>query len=243
MIGLVHLKVIKVRNFQACLNLINLTFFLFSIGAVWGVALNSEASKAATAAGDFQAILWDALTGTQLHAYTHKHVVKTVDFTSDDHYLVTGSNEKLLRIFDLNNYNAEPKILTGHTGSIKQAIFLTNNKLVASIADDRTLRFWDSNSGQLIKKFDLTDHATSLEETPDGEIITISYGNKVSFWSANTLEKLNEFTIPTMVYSASLHVDKKSFVCGGEDFKVYKYDYETGKELGLLFDLSLLFQI
>lgn len=201
-------------------------------GAVWGVALNSEATKAATAAGDFQAILWDALTGTQLHTYTHKHVVKTVDFTSDDRYLVTGSNEKLLRIFDLNNYNAEPKVLAGHTGSIKQAIFLANNKLVASIADDRSLRFWETNGGQLVKKIDLTDHATSLEETADGEVLTISYGNKVSFWSANSLEKVKEYTIPTQVYSASLHSDKKSFVCGGEDFKVYKYDFESGKELG-----------
>jgi len=201
-------------------------------GAVWGVALNSEATKAATAAADFLAIYWDALSGSQLHSFTHKHVVKTVDFSSDDRQLVTGSNEKLLRIFDLNNYDAEPKVLSGHTGSIKQAIFLNNtNKIVASIAEDRTLRFWDSNSGHLIKKIDLSDNATSLEQSVDGEMLTISYGKTVSFWNTNTLGKLNEFTIPTMVNSASLHLDKRSFVCGGEDFKIYKFDYETGKEL------------
>lgn len=175
------------------------------------------------------------MTGDQLHSFTHNHVVKTVDFTSNDHQLVTGSNEKLLRIFDLNNYNAEPKLLTGHTGSLKQAIFLMNNKLVASIAEDRSLRFWESNSGKLVKKIDLIDHATSLEQTADGEIITISYGKNVSFWNANNLEKLKEFTVPTSVNSASLHPDKKSFVCGGEDFKIYKFDFETGKELGSLF--------
>lgn len=194
--------------------------------------MNSEATKAATAAADFQAILWDALSGEQLHSFMHKHVVKTVDFSSDDQQLVTGSNEKLLRIFDLNNYNSEPKILSGHTGLIKQAIFLPNNKIIASIAEDRCIRFWESNSGQLIKKVDLSDHATSLEESADGEMITISYGKNVSFWSANTLEKIKEFTLPTMVNSASLHFDKKSFVCGGQDFKIYKLDYESGRELG-----------
>lgn len=132
----------------------------------------------------------------------------------------------------MNNYDAEPKLLTGHTGFIKQAIFLKSNKIVASIADDRSLRFWESNSGQLVKKIDLSDHATSLEQTADGEVITMSYGKNVSFWSASTLEKVKEYTVPTMVNSASLHLDKKSFVCGGEDFKIYKFDFDTGKELG-----------
>lgn len=71
-------------------------------GAVWGVALNSQATLAATAAADFQAIVWDALSGSVKHSLAHKHIVKTVDFSSDDSLLVTGSNEKLLRIFDLN---------------------------------------------------------------------------------------------------------------------------------------------
>lgn len=200
-------------------------------GAIFGVSLNSEATRAATAAADFQAILWDALDGNQLHSFMHKHVVKTVDFSSDNKQLVTGSNEKLLRIFDLNNYNSDPKIMSGHTGLIKQAIFLPNNRIIASIAEDRCIRFWESNSGQLIKKVDLNDHATSLEESADGEMITISYGKNVSFWNANTLEKVKEFTLPTIVHSASLHPDKKSFVCGGQDFKIYKLDYESGREL------------
>lgn len=72
-------------------------------GAVWGVALNSGATLAATAAADFQSIIWDALSGTEKHSFSHKHIVKTVDFSSDDSLLLTGSNEKLLRIFDLNN--------------------------------------------------------------------------------------------------------------------------------------------
>jgi serine-threonine kinase receptor-associated protein len=75
-------------------------------GAVWGVALNSQATLAATAAADFQAIVWDALSGSVKHSFAHKHIVKTVDFNSNDSLLVTGSNEKLLRIFDLNRPDA-----------------------------------------------------------------------------------------------------------------------------------------
>ena len=46
------------------------------------------------------------------------------------------------------------------------------------------------------------------------------------------MEKLKEFEAPTQVNSSSLNIPQKVFVCGGEDFKMYKYDYETGEELG-----------
>lgn len=47
-----------------------------------------------------------------------------------------------------------------------------------------------------------------------------------------SLEKIREVTIPTQVNSASLHPDKTIFVCGGEDLKMYKFDYSSGCEIG-----------
>jgi len=50
--------------------------------------------------------------------------------------------------------------------------------------------------------------------------------------------------VPTQVNSASLHPDCTIFVCGGEDFKMYKFDYNTGAELGknlFIFHDSVIF--
>lgn len=59
-----------------------------------------------------------------------------------------------------------------------------------------------------------------------------------------SLSKVNEVTVPTLVNTASLHRDKTMFVCGGEDLKMYKFDYNTGKEIGKCddfeFQLSVL---
>lgn len=38
------------------------------------------------------------------------------------------------------------------------------------------------------------------------------------------------FDLPTNVFQ-----EKNIFVCGGEDFKMYKYDYLTGNEIGKRF--------
>lgn len=89
-------------------------------GAVWGVDLNRNATKAATGAADFSAKVWNALSGEEELTLTHKHIVKSVNFSADSESLVTCSNDKLLRIFDLQHHE-EPKItFTGHTsGGVK----------------------------------------------------------------------------------------------------------------------------
>ena len=75
-------------------------------GAVWGVALSQDASKAASGAADFIAKVWDAVTGEEIYSFQHQHIVKCVAFSPDGNLLATGSNEKLLRIYDLNNPTA-----------------------------------------------------------------------------------------------------------------------------------------
>lgn len=50
--------------------------------------------------------------------------------------------------------------------------------------------------------------------------------NSIPFFCS--YEKIREVEIPCIVYSASLLLDKKIFVCGGEDFKLYKFNSETG---------------
>ena len=50
--------------------------------------------------------LWDAEKGEELQTFAHKHIVKSVNFNKDGTLLLTGSNEKLLRVFDLGKPDA-----------------------------------------------------------------------------------------------------------------------------------------
>ena len=50
--------------------------------------------------------MWDAVNGEELHSFEHKHIVKSVDFSSDSKNLLTGSNEKQLKVFDLEKPEA-----------------------------------------------------------------------------------------------------------------------------------------
>ncbi len=76
--------------------------FIGHKGAVWGATLTGNAELAATAGSDFTAKLWDANTGAELQTFEHKHIVRSVDFSSiNKEWLLTGSNEKLIKIYDV----------------------------------------------------------------------------------------------------------------------------------------------
>ncbi|CAG2121587.1 unnamed protein product, partial [Medioppia subpectinata] len=199
-------------------------------GAVWGVALNSDSRRAATGAADFCAKIWDAVSGQELHNLSHAHIVKTVDFSSDDNHLVTGSNDKLLRVYDLNQIDSDPIKFNGHSSAIRHVLFANDSRLIVSASEDKTIRFWDKTSQQEIKKLDFNTIPYSIELSKDSQLLSICYGNYVQFLDMNSMETIKEFKIPTQVLSSTLHPDKSVFVCGGEDFKMYKYDYNNGNE-------------
>lgn len=83
-----------------------------------------------------------------------------------------------------------------------------------------------------MQKLEFSSIPNSLEVSRDGTVVTVAHGNQVSFWDAATLNKIREFPIPTIINSASLHPYKSIFVAGGDDFKMYKFDYTTGSEIG-----------
>merc|ERR1711990_746120 len=200
-------------------------------GAVWGVDINKDATKAATGAADFSAKVWDALSGEEELTLQHKHIVKSVNFSNDSAALATGSNDKVLRIFDLEQ-PSEPIIkFEGHTGGIKQVMYSPDNKQLLSCSDDKTVRVWDTANGAEIKSFTTSEPIGGLELSKEGDIITLAAGHKVIFLDANRFEKIKEVNIPSPIYTASLHQDRDIFVCGGEDLKLYKFDFQTGLEI------------
>ncbi|KAK2107395.1 hypothetical protein P7K49_016909 [Saguinus oedipus] len=148
--------------------------------------------------------VWDAASGNELMTLAHKHIVKAVDFIQESNYLLTGGQDKLLCIYDLNKPEAEPKEISGHTSDIKKALWCSEDKQILS-ADGKTVRIWD--------------HATMTE------------AKSLNFNIAVSLDPIKPFEAPATINSASLHPEKEFLVAGGEDFKLCKYDYNSGEEI------------
>lgn len=179
-------------------------------GAVWGVALNRNVTLAASGAADFSAKVWDAITGEEKLNFQHNHIVKSVAFDEPSIHLLTGNNEKLLRVFDLNQPSINPAVemYAGHSGAIKRALFCRKDKCIVSCAEDKTVKIWDRSTGSEVQHIDFASNPSSIEISRDGTILTVANGSNVSFFEMETLKKIKEITVPTKLAAASLHPDK-----------------------------------
>ncbi|KAG9345655.1 hypothetical protein JZ751_008799 [Albula glossodonta] len=137
----------------------------------------------------------------------------------------------MLRIYDLSKPEAEPQELAGHTSAIKKALWCNNDKQILSAADDKTVRLWDRSSMEVVKSLPFDVSVSSMEYIPDGDVLVITYGKTIAFYNALSLDLIKTVDAPASIHSASLHPEKEFFVAGGDDFKLYKYDYSTKEEL------------
>lgn len=122
-----------------------------------------------------------------------------------------------------------------HTDNIRHVVFSSiDNQKFVSASDDKTVKFWDKRSQSEVFKLTFEEIPNGIDISKDKSILSICYGSNVMFFNLETMNKICEFRVPTQVYSSSLHPDKNVFVCGGEDFLMYKYDFQTGQQLGML---------
>lgn len=85
--------------------------------------------------------VWDTFTGTVLHSFPHNHIVRSVSLGPSSTHLLTGGQEKKVRIFDLARPDAEPDFLLSpgatltHEGTVKSVVWVGENTGVTAGED------------------------------------------------------------------------------------------------------------
>lgn len=79
-----------------------------------------------------------------LHSFPHNHIVRTVSLAPQASRLLTGGQEKKVRIFDLNRPDAEPDFLydpnlssLSHDGMVKSVLWIQENTGVTAGEDGK----------------------------------------------------------------------------------------------------------
>lgn len=196
-------------------------------GAVWSSHLNSSALRAVTGSADYSAKLWNALTGDEIASIAHPRIVKSVRFSNDDQFLLTGGQDKLLRLFDVKT-NAQLFQLEGHSDSIKSAIFNQDDSLIFSCSADG-VRVWDRKSAKEVKRISNVP-TTNIDLSYDHKYLVVTHGKTTTFYNSTTFELERQYASSVDVNGAALSPDGKNFVVGCIDGAVRSYDFENGKE-------------
>lgn len=112
----------------------------------------------------------------------------TLAITLCDRYLISGSADKTIRIWDLNNLNLLPKVLIAHDNIVTTLAVTNNGKYLVSGSADKTIKLWDLATKKIVYTI-AADRGSIWSVAISSDNQTIASGgldNKVQIWDLAT---------------------------------------------------------
>lgn len=214
---------------------------------VVSVAFSPNCELIATLAQDRNVRVWDIKTATQLDTFgTHDLSATALAFLSDREVAGLEVNGSLV---SWNLDSRSTHCLVGHAGSLRGAVPMTSTGTVASGAWDGlrglpgALRFWDSDSGELIASCLGAEEAVyTLAASPDGATLATcvmrqekELPNHYYLLLLNTCTgRVLRIERPNVAYSLVLDPTGTKIAVQSDPIGVSILEVESGKEIGVI---------
>ena len=129
-------------------------------------------------------ITLDAITGIHTSIFLgHTAWVRSLVFSSDGRFLVSGSNDKIVNLWDVQT-GGIIKAFHGHTDQVCSVSTSMDHTTVASGSLDGTIRLWDTQTGDCCHIIDnLSCYVTSVTFSPTN-LQLLGSGILPCFWCA-----------------------------------------------------------
>jgi len=161
----------------------------------------------------------------------HTGKINSVAISSDNTFIISGSNDKTIRIWDVVSGECI-KILEGHNSRISSVALSKNNndQFIVSGSWDKTVRLWDRVTGESIKTFCGHSFFVSCVDISPNSKYIVSSGSEdktARIWDVETGECCKVLGVGREVISVCFSNDNQ-FVLSGDDAYFRLWDVETG---------------
>ncbi|MEH2193204.1 MAG: serine/threonine-protein kinase [Nostoc sp.] len=158
-----------------------------------------------------------------LHTLTgHSGILSGVNalaISSDDYTLASGSDDKNIKLWDLNTQQVLAT-LSGHSQAVKSVAFSPDGQILATASDDKTIKLWRVETLKEICTLLGHSHAVkSVAFSPDGQILASgSWDKTIKLWDVNTGTEIYTIT------GHQLQVNSVAFSPQGQILASASYD-------------------
>ncbi|MEH2091333.1 serine/threonine-protein kinase [Nostoc sp.] len=145
--------------------------------------------------------------------------VNALAISPDGHTLVSGSDDKNIKLWDLNTQRVLAS-LSGHSQAVKSVTFSPDGQILATASDDKTIKLWQVETLKEICTLLGHSHAVkSVAFSPDGRILASgSWDKTVKLWDVNTGREICTIT------GHQLQVNSVAFSPQGQVLASASYD-------------------
>ncbi|KAH9514693.1 hypothetical protein Btru_023319 [Bulinus truncatus] len=189
-------------------------------GEVYSVQWNTMGTLFSSGGADRKIKLWEYHGGVCESRGTlvgSNAGITSLDYNQEDTMILGASNDFASRIWTVGDQRLR-HTLTGHSGKVLSAKFLTESKVVSG-SHDRTLKVWDLQSKSCVKTIFAGSSCNDLVTLYGASIISGHFDKRIRFWDTRgpTDSSINEILLQGRLTSLSLSNDKNQLLCCTRD--------------------------
>lgn len=135
---------------------------------------------------DKKIILWDLSEAKIFKKFEgHTDCINSIIFSKiKQETFLSTSKDGLIKLWDINNKEQLIRNYRGHEGSVNRACFSISEKVILSCGDDKTVKLWEKETGNILKTLEGHDYpvkfVTFCYETDS--IVSFADDGKIKYW-------------------------------------------------------------
>ncbi|KAH8959233.1 hypothetical protein BDL97_06G068700 [Sphagnum fallax] len=162
----------------------------------------------------------------------HGGAVRTIGFSHDGQFLLTGSDDKTIKIW-LVHKQKFLITLTGHLNWLRSAEFSPDDRHICSGGDDRTIRLWDVERHECLQHLEGMGMINSVRFHPDGSCLGTGGNDQcVQIWDIRSKMLIQHYAPNAgVINSVCFHPSGNFLLSTCEDSTIRIWDLREGQIL------------